>query len=176
MVKAEGFIPRKLTSLRQVVLRIGSVTALFAVSALSQPLHALVIHYDTSRSTAVRSCDALMYRGEDEQATECYAQLLATSEGLEQADAAAALGDIRQANRLYRDLAASSTDPAIKTHWGQLYLQTHQVSDAEALFREALLYDENLFACTRGTGSQSGRRLRRQGKRAAGGHTCGAPG
>ena len=104
--------------------------------------HAFTIHYDLTRSESIRSCDQLLYTGEDEQADTCYEALLRSSTGLEQADAAAALGDIRQANSLYRELAANSSDPSIKTHWGRLYLQTHQVSDAEALFREALLYDE----------------------------------
>jgi len=115
--------------------------SILALVVFAQPVHALVIHYDTSRSEAIRSCDKLMYTGEEDQARECYTQLLENSQALEQADAAAALGDIRQANRLYRDLAAEQNDPAIKTHWAMLYLQTHQVSDAEALFREALLHD-----------------------------------
>lgn len=115
---------------------------LLAGSALPMPAHALTIHYDDSRSQPLRACDEQMYKGDDEQGMACYKQLLDTSEGLEQADAAAALGDIRLANRLYRELASSSSEPSIKTHWGQLYLQTHQISDAEALFREALLYDE----------------------------------
>jgi len=91
-----------------------------------------------------------MYTGEEDQARECYTQLLENSQALEQADAAAALGDIRQANRLYRDLAAEENDPAIKTHWAMLYLQTHQVSDAEALFREALLYDDTYLPARTG--------------------------
>ncbi|MFK8079315.1 MAG: tetratricopeptide repeat protein [Granulosicoccus sp.] len=109
----------------------------------AMPSHALIIHYDSSRSEAVRACDEQRYRGEDDAAQRCFSQLLDSAEGLDKADAAAALGDTRQANRLYRELAASSSDPAVKTHWAHLYLQTHQVSDAEALFREALLYDEN---------------------------------
>lgn len=114
---------------------------LLAGQALSRPVFAFAIHYDLSRSETLRQCDQLKYRGQNEESATCYQDLLNTSDGLEQADAAAALGDIRQANRLYRELASGSDDPAIKTHWAQLYLQTHQVSDAEALFREALLYD-----------------------------------
>ena len=108
---------------------------------LFQSAHALTIHYDSTRAESIRSCDQLMYTGKDDEARPCYQRILNTATGLEQADAAAALGDIREANKLYRELAANSSDPAIKTHWGQLYLQTHQISDAEALFREALLYD-----------------------------------
>ncbi len=99
------------------------------------------IQYDLTRSAAIRACDQQLYKGEKDASVECYEQLLDTSTGLEQADAAAALGDIRTANKLYREAASKSTDPAIKTHWARLYLQTHQISDAEALFREALLYD-----------------------------------
>ncbi|NND93148.1 MAG: tetratricopeptide repeat protein [Granulosicoccus sp.] len=102
---------------------------------------AFTVHYDLTRTDALRTCDQHQYRGEQDAAADCYRQLLDTGNRLEQADAAAALGDIRQANKLYREAAAESTDPAIKTRWARLYLQTHQISDAEALFREALLYD-----------------------------------
>lgn len=107
--------------------------------------HALTIHYESSRSDDVRLCDDLRYRGDDEAAVSCYEDTLENGVDLERADAAAALGDTRQANRLYRELASNSSDPAIKTHWAHLYLETHQVSDAEALFREALLYDETFL-------------------------------
>lgn len=105
--------------------------------------NAFVIQYDLSRSESLRNCDKQLYRGDSVQAKACYEMLLANSAGLEQADAAAALGDIRQANKLYRNEAAVNTNPAVKTNWARLYLQTHQTSDAEALFREALLYDES---------------------------------
>ncbi|MFK7996058.1 MAG: tetratricopeptide repeat protein [Granulosicoccus sp.] len=124
-------------------IRMGAVVGSLFLFMLSCSTYAITIHYDASRSESVRACDDVKYRGERESAERCYKKLLDTSEGLDKADAAAALGDTRQANRLYRELAASSSDPVIKTHWAQLYLQTHQVSDAEALFREALLYDED---------------------------------
>ena len=109
---------------------------------LSTQLQALTIHYDQNRNVALKSCDEVLYRGDKQAAVACYQDVFDTSEGLVQADAAAALGDVQTANRLYRDLAASDTDPTIKTNWGLLYLETHQVSDAEALFREALLYND----------------------------------
>lgn len=111
------------------------------VGIISSQANAFSIHYDLTRSDAIRVCDQLLYKGQKAQSDECYETLLATSDGLEQADAAAALGDIRQANRLYREVSSTSSDPVIKTHWAKLYLQTHQTSDAEALYREALLYD-----------------------------------
>ncbi|MBX2881037.1 MAG: tetratricopeptide repeat protein [Granulosicoccus sp.] len=104
---------------------------------------ALLVHYDSSRSEAIRECDEQVYRGQSESANTCYTRILNGSTGLEQANAAAALGDIRQANKLYRELAFENSDAAVKTSWGHLYLRTHQVSDAEALFREALQQDEN---------------------------------
>jgi hypothetical protein len=82
--------------------------------------YAFSIHYDLTRSDAIRVCDQLLYKGKKNQSTECYQTLLATSDGLEQADAAAALGDIRQANRLYRTISSESSDPVIKTHWAKL--------------------------------------------------------
>ena len=117
------------------VMRLSLLVFFIIAAALISPSYAFTIHYDSSRSEAVRICDDLMYRGDDEASVSCYSELLESAEGLDQADAAAALGDTRQANRLYRELAANSSDPAIKTHWAQLYLQTHQISDAEALFR-----------------------------------------
>jgi len=116
---------------------------LLIAGLFGMPAHALTIHYDSSRGEALMKCDQLSYRGHREQAQRCYTRLYESSEGLERAGAAAALGDTRNANKLYRELVAESDNPAIKTQWGQLYLQTHQVSDAEALFREALLYDED---------------------------------
>ena len=57
------------------------------------------------------------------------------------ADAAAALGDVRTANRLYREATSGNRDAVARTRWARLYLETHQTSDAEALYREALLLD-----------------------------------
>jgi len=138
----ERLDPERLDPERQNLLLAHLAIVIFFTLALwVAPSYAFSIHYDSSRSESIRSCDDLLYRGEADASRHCYTQLLDFAEGLDKADAAAALGDIRQANRLYRELAANNNDPSIKTHWAYLYLQTHQVSDAEALFREALLYD-----------------------------------
>ena len=102
--------------------------------------HALVINYDANRDPALRECDNLRYAN-DSGYLACYTALLSADSALLRADAASALGDVRTANKNYREAASKSDDPIIKTHWGHLYLATHQVSDATALFREALLYD-----------------------------------
>ncbi len=106
--------------------------------------YALVINYDPNRDPALRECDALRYAN-DNSDQECYSALLSSESALLRADAASALGDVRTANKNYREAASNSDDPIIKTHWGHLYLATHQVSDATALFREALLYDSEFL-------------------------------
>lgn len=107
--------------------------------------HALTINYDYDRADAWQVCDTQLYTGKKPAAQACFSELLDSDDLLLRADASAALGDVRAANRLYRKAAANSTDPAIKTRWGQLYLNTHQISDALALFREALLYDKSFL-------------------------------
>jgi len=115
---------------------------LLSVLLVCMPVQATHIYYDQTRSDAIGTCDQLAYTGEREESQRCYRDIQQSGTTLERADAAAALGDFRAANRLYREASSDSTDPKIKTHWARLYLQTHQTSDAEALFREALLYDE----------------------------------
>ncbi len=102
--------------------------------------YALVINYNPDRDPALKECDILRYAN-DSGADDCYRALLSSDSALLRADAASELGDVRSANKNYREAASDSDDPIIKTHWGYLYLATHQVSDATALFREALLYD-----------------------------------
>ncbi len=120
--------------------RFGLLVGALAATFIMQPANALVINYDVQRDTALRECDQLRY-AQDSAADQCYSNLLGANSMLLRADAYAALGDIRNANKFYREAASQSDDPAIKTSWAELYLATHQVSDATALFREALLYD-----------------------------------
>ena len=102
---------------------------------------ALTIHYDTAREPELRACDELRYRGQ-RAADGCYEALLEEDgRTLVRADAAAALGDVRTANRLYREATSGNRDAVARTRWARLYLETHQTSDAEALYREALLLD-----------------------------------
>ncbi len=56
-----------------------------------------------------------------------------------QAEAAWALGNVRQANELFRAaIQADEKQYRPRVRWGRLYLETHQYSDAADLFREAL--------------------------------------
>ena len=104
--------------------------------------NAMTIYYGDARHEALLACDQHNYRGDVEAARTCFEALLDHETLLVQADAAAALGDVRTANKRYRQAASDSNDPIIKTNWARLYLQTHQVSDAQSLLREALLHDE----------------------------------
>ncbi|MGI9296233.1 MAG: tetratricopeptide repeat protein, partial [Pseudomonadales bacterium] len=101
----------------------------------------LTVHYDANRDAALVTCDQLRYRGDESAATLCFEELMGSSEKLVRAQAATELGDVATANKLFREAASDDTDPAIKTAWGHLYLQTHQVTDAVALFREALVFE-----------------------------------
>ena len=70
---------------------------------------------------------------------DCFRNLLTDPSPALQAEAAWALGDIQTANALFRSATASSPDDdAVRVRWGELFLSTYQVADAEALFAEAL--------------------------------------
>lgn len=116
----------------------GFLGASFGVSAMT-------IYYGDDRHESLLECDQHSYRSDNDAAKACFTALLDHESLLVQADAAAALGDVRTANKRYRQAVSDSNDPLIKTHWAMLYLQTHQVSDAQSLLREALLYDEALL-------------------------------
>lgn len=111
------------------------------LALLALPAQALTIHYSADRDDRLRACDAHRYRGFEADAIPCYRTLTRSDEPLLKASAHAALGEVAEANRAFRDASSGSRDPAVATAWGQLYLDTHQVSDAQALFREALLID-----------------------------------
>jgi len=120
------------------------VVALIVLS-VSPAGHALQFYYDENRDEALKACDAHSYVGDSAAANRCYDDLKTHDSVLVQAQAAAALKDVRLANRLFREASRSSTHPAIKTSWGYLFLSTHQIEDAVALFREALLIGSNYY-------------------------------
>ena len=136
-----------MNSLLFVFSRLYKTDAVVAIVLLLLCPHAyaLTIHYGNDRHEALAECDRFAYVGENAQATTCFESLSDHEELLVQADAAAALGDVRLANKLYRQATSESADPLVKTHWAMLYLRTHQVNDAVSLFREALLFDEGFL-------------------------------
>jgi len=128
-----------------VKLKLKNSLAATVLVLLSFDAYALTIHYGNDRHEAFDECDQHAYIGENAQATACYESLIDHDELLVQADAAASLGDVRLANKLYRQASSDSADPLVKTHWAMLYLKTHQVSDAVSLLREALLFDNGFL-------------------------------
>ncbi len=102
---------------------------------------ALTIEYAADRDPRLKTCDTDLYRGFIPDAERCYRALTDSQEPFLRASAYAALGEVTEANRAFREASVGSRDPAVTTAWAHLYLRTHQVSDAEALFREALLVE-----------------------------------
>ncbi len=81
---------------------------------------AVDIDYDTRRSAALRRCDDSLHRGQMEAARSCYRPLLANGDALTRAEAAFALGDLRNANELFRAaVAAAPTRRAAARALGQ---------------------------------------------------------
>jgi tetratricopeptide (TPR) repeat protein len=106
---------------------------------LSAAAGAQSIDYDPRRAAELRPCDEHRYRGRVEQARACYTKLLQSSTPILEAEAAWALGDIKRANEVFRNIVQTNeraVQPRVR--WGRLYLQTHQYSDAAELFNEAL--------------------------------------
>ena len=114
------------------------------ILSVSLPLQALDIHYDEDRDTALKACDDQVYAGNLSESRQCYSALIDHKNTLVRAEAHWALGDTREANRLFRQAARiEENNPAVRTRWGSLYASTHQVSDALSLFNEALEIDSD---------------------------------
>ena len=86
--------------------------------------------------------------GDREAGRTCYLDLLSDPSAAIRAEAAWALGNVQVANRAFRAAVRAAPDDAgIKVRWGELFLSTYQVADAEALFSQALAVDpENVAA------------------------------
>ncbi len=101
---------------------------------------AIDFDYDATRPQELKACDDPRHHGRGDAAKSCYEKLLRSSRDPSvQAEASWALGDVRQANDLFK-AAVQADDKAVRARvrWGRLYLETHQYSDAADLFREAL--------------------------------------
>ncbi len=128
-----------------VKLRLCVSVSLLLGLFVSAPVQALTVFYGDDRHPDLQKCDQFAYVGQQTEANECYQRLGNHSEVLVQANAAAALGNVREANRHFRQASSDSNDPIIKTNWASLYLLTHQVSDAVSLYREALVIEPSFL-------------------------------
>ena len=114
---------------------------LWLVLALAAPLsHAFRIEYGADRQAELATCDQALYTGQRGEARSCYRALLATHDDVRiKAEAARSLGDLRAANGFFQTaLEAYPDDPAVRTRWGELFVETHQNDEAVKLFQESL--------------------------------------
>src|SRR5688572_16428095 len=114
-----------------------------AVALASRQALAVDIDYDTRRAPALRRCDESAHRGRAEQARDCYAALLRSSDLLVRAEAQFALGDVSAANLAFREASAANPRAVLtRLRWGRMFLDAGQYSEALALFEELLEEDE----------------------------------
>lgn len=86
-----------------------------------------------------------------EDGRNCFRDFLTDPSPALRAEAAWALGDIQMANAAFRSATKSAPDDgAVRVRWGELFLSTYQVADAEALFAEALAIDADNTAAKLG--------------------------
>jgi len=114
-----------------------------AALAFSSGAGAQQIDYDPARPAVLRKCDEPLHRGRVEEARSCLRPLLRNTDPLIQAEAAWAMGDLRNANEFFRaavDAAPRATRPRVR--WGRMYLDASQFQDAAKLFQEALQIDK----------------------------------
>ena len=115
-----------------------AAAALFCL-ALALPVGAQQIDYDPRRAAVLKRCDEPLHHGRIEEARTCFRPLLRASEPLVRAEAAWALGDLRNANDFFREAVAAEPRAALpRVRWGRMFLAAGQYMDAERLFAEAL--------------------------------------
>jgi cellulose synthase operon protein C len=116
----------------------------FALLGSSAAL-AVDFDYDPRRPAELKACDEPRTRGRVDQARTCYQRIQRSSRDVSaQAEAAWALGDVRQANEFFR-AALQADEKAVRprARMGRLYLETHQYGESADLFREALEIDKD---------------------------------
>lgn len=104
------------------------------------PSHAFRIEYGADRQPELAACDQALYSGQRAEARSCYRALLAADADVRiKAEAARSLGDLRAANGFFQTaLETWPDDPAVRTRWGELFVETHQDNEAVQLFQESL--------------------------------------
>src|SRR6185369_3882119 len=104
-------LPQEAAMLR----KLAEVGAFLALSWVTQVVLAENFDYDSRRPTELRACDEPRDHGKATEAKTCYQKVLGSSKDrATQAEAAWALGDVRQANELFR-AALQGDDKAVRT-------------------------------------------------------------
>src|SRR5262245_57772259 len=97
--------------------------ALLALLAIGTA-HAQDFDYNPSRAPALRACDDQRDHGRAAESHTCYQKLLdgANTDVLTRAESAWALGDVKRANELFRDVVRTD-DKSVRgrERWGRLY-------------------------------------------------------
>jgi tetratricopeptide (TPR) repeat protein len=111
--------------------------------SVSQAAFALRIEYGADRQAELAECDRSLYLNRRTEAQSCYRKLLNDNADVRiKAEAARALGDQRAANGYFQTaLSEYPDDAAVRTRWGDLFLQTHQNNEAVKLYQESLAID-----------------------------------
>src|SRR5690606_32869983 len=98
--------------------------AALALAAVAPAALALTIEYD-ARPEPLPECDAFAYRGQRDEASNCYQRLRAGADLAVRAEAARALNDCRGANEALRQAVQQAPDDAgLRARWGHLFLDT----------------------------------------------------
>jgi cellulose synthase operon protein C len=127
---------------RQGLIWFAATATATATALASWPLAAQQIDYDDRRVAPLRRCDEPLYRGRTTEARNCFAGLLRGGDALTRAEASLALGDLRNANELFRQAVEASPKTALpRLRWGRMFLAAGQQADAVKLFQEALEID-----------------------------------
>jgi tetratricopeptide (TPR) repeat protein len=111
--------------------------------SVSQAAFALRIEYGADRQAELAECDRSLYLNRRTEAQSCYRKLLNDNADVRiKAEAARALGDQRAANGYFQTaLSEYPDDAAVRTRWGDLFVQTHQNNEAVKLYQESLAID-----------------------------------
>lgn len=111
-------------SLRAALRLIAATGATLAVAAAAESL---------------ADCEKHVHYGQNVQARGCYSALVSSPNPALKAEGLWHTGDKFGANDQFR-LAVKQhpQDPALRVRWGRLYLESEQIEDAGALFKEAL--------------------------------------
>ena len=116
--------------------------ALLLLSLAAMPATAIDIDYDSRRAPALRRCDEPLHRGRVEAARDCFRPLLRSADALTRAEAAFALGDLRNANELFREAVAANTRAVLpRLRWARMFLDAGQPNDAVRLLQEVMQID-----------------------------------
>jgi len=112
----------------------------FTIAALFATLSAGIL---LAQPAGVKACEALRHHG-DPATAECYKKLTTSGDPAIRAEGFWYARDYQNANNNFRDaVKARPKDANILTRWAYMYMEHWQPKDAQDMFGEALMLDEN---------------------------------